>query len=141
VHDVKPENKLTTYGITKLKDLIRKMKDDPSYSVIVGDSNPMENPLISMGIMSILSQDPECFNETGRYNISYVLPIPAEDDEYSTNDGFWIAENDIHNVEIRRVEKSEKKAISINKDDISPLSGKIISIVFENDGDLTIDIE
>ena len=133
VKDVAPEKELTPYGRKKVKNLISQMKKDPAASIFFGDGDPLSNPLVMMALEFSLNADPKCFQETGRYEIIYDIPIPCAENEYnSDSDGIKISDDETVSVTIQRIEKSEKKSAAVNKNKIVSLNSKIVSVVYTN---------
>ena len=145
VKDVVPEKGLTPYGEKKVKEFIRSMKDNPYGSLLVGGSNPADNTLLQLALAFSIGLDPQCFKETGRYEVSYVIPIPAVSGSYEEyRDGAYLDETRQLKVTILIIEKSEKEALAVDKGSIYSISGIIRNVNYKESlfGDeLTITID
>ena len=135
VKDVVPEKGLTPYGEKKTKEFIRSMKDNPYSSLLVEGSNPADNTLLQLALAFSIGLDPQCFKETGRYEVSYVIPIPnlpSMSGSYEENrDGAYLDETRQLKVTILHIEKSEKEALAVNKGAYFTISSTIKNVNYK----------
>lgn len=136
IKDVTPEKRISDYGIKKAKDVIRQLKKDPSSAMIVGDGDLSNNPLLAWTVGLQLAFCDRCFIETGRYEVECEIPVPDEggylDYQHGIKDDTTSGEeNDqLLDIKIILIVKSEKKALEFSKGEIIPVTGKITSIEY-----------
>jgi hypothetical protein len=127
-----------------------------------------QNPLFDESDVNfLLAFNPDCWKDTGKYNATYFIPLPKEGEQYGSgiaigqrkiNDdgttsyeefrqGLPLGQLDLESfkylsVKIVKTYPNEKSVINLHKGSISPLTGTIRSILYENaDDNLTIEID
>ncbi len=136
IEDVTAEKDLSDYGKRRAKEILRKIKKDPSSAMFIGDGNLENNPLLVFTLAIHLALCEKCYKETGRYEVKCKIPVPDETGYSQFRTGIKAGnslsdDNDKIDAEIILILQSEKKALDYSKGSIIPISGKIKSIVYK----------
>jgi len=131
VEDVKPERVLSAYGKKKAKKIIDQIRKSPEFSILTDSDDVFDNPFVLAALSISLGNDPECYKETGRYLVTYIIPVSHDDSDYNNyNQGIFVDDDQTIPVTITRIEKSKEKALKINKGPLFNFCGKINSILY-----------
>lgn len=133
LEEVKPEKELSSIGKEKAKELALQMKGhivDPENNIIFK---------LSLGFQLALCEP--CFQETGRYEAIYTIPIPNINNSY---ENIYVKsgiseeikkKSEIYSAKfietkIKIFFKNKQKALELKKGTITPLTGNIVTLYY-----------
>lgn len=141
VKEVKPEQVLSEYGKQQARNLISKLRKDPSSKYLFDAGELGDNPMLDLIIGLQLAFCKKCYKDTGRYEAIFVIPQPVPNVEDVTDiynefsDGIFAGLDkynspQIIDVDITFIINSKQEALQIKKGSVHPLKGKIKSIYY-----------
>jgi len=136
VDDVTPEKSLSEYGKRRARQIINRIKRDPSSAMFVGDGKLDNNPLLLFAVAMNLALCKKCYKETGRYKVECKIPVPNDngysDYDHGIKDSDLSSENNnTIDTDIVLILNSEEKALQFSKGQIIPINGKIKGIMYK----------
>lgn len=140
--DITADTVLSAKGIVQSRQIIAKIRQDPESAALTDD-------LLAWTVGLQLAFCPDCWKESGKYKATYSIPVPGEQYRYGiaveqqkNNDGETPVYEEYLDVKIVKIYPNESSVINLNKGSVSPLTGTIRNILYEDiDDQMTIEID
>ncbi|TGK20292.1 hypothetical protein EHO61_05250 [Leptospira fluminis] len=128
VMNVDSEKTLSANGIRHGKDLMAKIKNDPQSKLVAQTNGEFLEAIIRLN----LAFCSDCWKDTGRYIVSYEIPIPKAELEFGIRfDGDGAPKMSIY---IKKIFPNENQVLEIRKDSRLDVTGKVKSISYTDRG-------